>query len=210
MHVVRSNRVCRNYSRQRGVDASRQSQVNLVEAILEDVVAGAHHQRGIDLGGSILPLLGFLYDRRSTVGVFECAAHVNRIERLVSLFADLFLTAPGVVKPFSEDPFGVDIRDHQVLLEGPPPRDDVAALVYDQAVAVEYQFVLTADEVAVGQRNGVVLRSRTQHPFAVETLARVIRRGGYVDDQLRVPNQRLEPGRPARIPDVFTDVHTQA
>src|SRR6185503_6447053 len=32
----------------------------------------------------------------------------------------------------------------------------------------------------------------------------------YIDDQLRIPNQRLEPGRPPRIPDVFTDVNAHA
>ena len=86
-----------------------------------------------------------------------------------------------------------------------PARDALAVLVHDQARAVEHQLVLTAHHVDVGDAHQIVHGARRDHLLAEAGLAGVVGRAVDVDDELGA-GQRLDGGRPRRIPDVLADV----
>ena len=100
------------------------------------------------------------------------------------------------MQPGAEDGLEVEVGDDEVFLEREPARDALAALVHDEARAVEYQLVLTAHHVDVGDAHLIVQGARRDHLLAEAGLAGVVGRAVDVDDQFRA-GQRLTAVGPA-------------
>ena len=96
---------------------------------------------------------------------------IDRIERTVGRDLQLLAAAARIVQALGEDPLDVDVCDDQVFGKRASARDDDSPFIDDHAVAVEDQFILPAEQVAVGKRDCVVFGARAQHSFAVEDLA---------------------------------------
>ena len=81
---------------------------------------------------------------------------------------------------------------------------DLARVVEDDGVAVEDEFVLSADEIAEREVGARVASARHEHLLAVLGLADVERRRREVHDQLRSREREVRRRR-ARLPDVLAD-----
>ena len=85
-----------------------------------------------------------------------------------------------------------------------PRAMQLAVLVDDEAVAVEDELVLAADEVAEDDVGEVVTGTLDQHALALAALAHVVRGRRDVHDHLG-PGEGLLAGRRTRLPDVLAD-----
>ncbi len=111
------------------------------------------------------------------------------------------------METLAEDGIKVELGDDQVFYKGRAASDNVSMLLDHEALAVENEFVLTANEITVGDKRGVVGSARCQETFAGCALAFMIRRGGNVDDQLGVTVDGLIVERSAWVPEVFANVY---
>src|SRR5262249_19569781 len=84
-----------------------------------------------------------------------------------------------------------------------------APRVDEEAVAVEDELVLTADQVAEGEVGAVGARPLGEHRFALAPLAAVVRRARRARDQARA-RRRLALRRRAPRPDVLADRQSDA
>jgi hypothetical protein len=109
-----------------------------------------------------------------------------------------------IAKPGGVGGGWIDIAHHELLAELRAPGNQLAVLVHDEAVPVENQLVLAADEVAEGDVGEIVPSPLHEHPLPLDALSAVIGRGGDVHDHLRA-RERLVAGRGARLPDVLAD-----
>ena len=97
-----------------------------------------------------------------------------------------------------------NLANQQLLLELGGAGDQLAAGAGDQALAVEDQLVLAADQVAEGELGAVGARALGEHLLPLAALAAVVGGAGGVGDQRR-PFLGLGRGRRARRPDVLAD-----
>ena len=115
------------------------------------------------------------------------------------------LPSARVVKPLPENRFDIKIDNNQIFFKLLTPGDPLTVLIEHKAVAIEYQFVLSADKIVVSNDDSVIRRARREHPFSPQTLSGVIRRRGDIDDDFGSSRQRLLEDRAIRVPDVFAD-----
>ena len=99
---------------------------------------------------------------------------------------------------------GVEVADEELLLELSRPGDHRAAGVEDEALAVEDQLVLAADEVAEGELGPVASSHGAEELLALAALAAVVRGSRGVGDQRR-PFGHLGRGGRALDPAVLAD-----
>src|SRR5262249_38922497 len=119
------------------------------------------------------------------------------------------LPAPGIVEAFSEDGFNIEIDNDQIFLKLLSSCNEIAVLIKHQAIAIKYEFILTADKVVIRNDDCIVSSASGEHCFAPATLAGVIRRGRDVDNHLRSARQRLLEHRPIGIPNIFTNADSE-
>jgi hypothetical protein len=196
-----AERLHRDGGHQRGIDPARQPDHHVLEPVLADVVARAQHER--------LVALVDRWQRDSRAGRQRRRRHLGRRGQRDPREGlggpQLLLAAPRVVQARVEDGVEVEVGDDEVLGELAAPGHRLAALVDDQAAAVEDQLVLAAHHVDEGQAHQVVRRPGGDHPLALVSLAGVVRRGVDRHHQLGA-GQGLPRGGPGRIPDVLADV----
>ena len=101
-------------------------------------------------------------------------------------------------------PGGGELANEQLLLELGGAGDHLAGRVDDDAVAVEDELILAADQVAEGEAGAAFAGALGEHRFALATLAAVVGRARRVGDQART-GRRLARRWRARHPDVLTD-----
>ena len=131
-------------------------------------------------------------------GVVAHAEH----ERLI----DLVQVVERLLQP-SRRP--AELPQQQVGGELPGPGHGLARGVDDEAVAVEDELVLAADEVAEGDRHAVGAGPLREHLLALDALAAQVGRARRVQEELR-PGLRLQrAGRP-RLPEVLADREPEA
>ena len=194
-HVVGAERVGRDRGDERRVDAAREPDHHVGEAVLGDVVAGADHERLVHL---VHRLERRLDPRRRRSARRAGPAHQHLGERGRSS------TAARVEGAAPERGPDVDVDDEQVLGELRAARDELPALVEQHRRAVEDELVLAADEVHVDERHRRVGGTRREHRLALAQAARVVRRRVDVDDELGA-GRGLREDRARRAPRVLAD-----
>src|SRR5712671_5296335 len=98
----------------------------------------------------------------------------------------------------------VDVADEQVLLELCGAGDRLSRVVDDDRVPVEEELVLAADQRAEGDVREVVPGALREHALALASLARVIRRGRWIQQQ-GGSREGLVAGGRAGLPHVLAD-----
>ena len=126
--------------------------------------------------------------------------------RLCCLFV---FPAPRIVKPIPKDRFDAEVRQQEILSESGCAGEDVSLLVDDETGPVEYELILSADQIAEGKDRAVIGRPRGDHLLAKAPLSIVIGRRRDVDNQLGISRERLIVSGSARRPDVFADVYAK-
>ena len=164
-----------------GVDAAREPEQHALEAVLLDVVAQPERQGRVDLLVRLHRLGARAADLGRSSGVRE-----RRARR--AAWGGAGRRAPGRWRVSRRRTCcsgrGVDVADDQLLLELRAARHQLAVLVDHEAVAVEHQLVLAADEIAEDDVGEVVAGPLDEHPLALAALVDVVGRSGDVDDHL--------------------------
>ena len=193
--VFGAERVDGDRGDERGVDPTRQTDQDVGEAVLADVVAGAEHER-----------LVHLVHRRERRFDPRRDARVGR-----AAIGDLdlgqrqrFDAATRIELPLVERGPHVDVDDEQIFDELLRPRDEQPLFVEHERRTVEHELVLPADEIRVDDRYRRVGGARREHRLALGEPLRVVRRRVEVDDQLRAARGFGED-RPGRAPRVLAD-----
>ena len=200
MDSLRSERLDRDRRRECGIDASRQADHDLPEAVLANVVAEAEAEREPHLlelvewfreGGARAPVerwewrKGDLCHReRFPVAREGPAAHVPK-------------AAPN-------DADRVDVHHEEGFLEARRASDHLSVVVEDDGASIEEELILSADGVAERDEAGAVARTDAEHLLALLCLSDMERRGRDVDDELGSGKGEIGGGR-ARLPDVLAD-----
>ena len=196
MHVVGPERVDRDARHDRRVDPAGQADDDVVEAVLRAIVAGAEHQRVVQLAVGI-ERRGDRADGRIVVDD-RFGGHLDRREQRLGD------PATRVEQPFAVHGWHRHVDDHQVVDELRGPRQQRALVVEHDRTAVEDQLVLAADLVDVHDRRVRIGRPGRQHPLALGALAGVERRTVDVDADLGAGGRLLGDGT-ERAPDVLAD-----
>ena len=188
---------------QRGVDPAGDAEDDVLEAVLEHVVAQPQHERVVDLG-----LLGRqrLGQGRAPAARLEPDAGEGRGGSWITS-ARLRRAAgrwEASRRRAAAAACEVDVAQQQLLAELGRAGDRGAGVVEHAGVAVEDELVLAADEPAEGDVGDVVAGALGEHPLALAALADVVGGGGDVDDQ-GGPGEGLVAGRRAGLPDVLAD-----
>ena len=194
--VLGTERVDGDAGHDRGVDATRQRDHDVVEAVLPAVVAGAEHQRVVELAVGV--------ERRRRSSRSRIVVHDRfggDLDRRQQRLGD---ATARVEQPLAVDRRNRHVDDHQVLDELRRPCEQRAFVVEHDRPAVEHQLVLATDLVDVDDRRVRIRCTGRQHPFAFDALARVERRGVDVDADLGAGGSLFGDG-PERAPDVLAD-----
>ena len=198
VHVLGAEGVDGHAGHDRGVDTARQADDHIGEAVLAHVVAGAEHQRRVELGiGRERLDQPRLDDARG-----EARLLADGDERQVIDGG----AATGVDEPLAIHGFNDDVGDEQFGGELRCPRHECALVVEHHRAAVEDQFVLAAHLIHVDERTAGVGGAGGEHALAVVRLAVVERRSVDVDVQLGTTGGLLGQ-RPGGAPHVFADAH---
>ena len=199
MHPLGPERVHADRRRQRGVDAARDPEHDVAEAVLLHVVADTEPEREPHL----LELRLERDDRAGRDGSL-CPRRRQLHHGYVgpSLAGALELAPPHVAQPPADRLRRVDVDHEQRLLEAGRPGDHLPLVVEHDRVPVEDELVLPSHQVAEGEIRRVVAGARDQHLLPLLGLADVERRGGDVHEQLH-PRQGEVGGGRARLPDVL-------
>src|SRR6185369_48265 len=80
-------------------------------------------------------------------------------------------------------------------------------LIENQTISIKHKFILSSDEVAIGNDYGIVRRARGQHGFSPAAFASVVRRRRDINNDFSAARECLLKDRPVRIPDVFADAY---
>ena len=182
------------------IDAAAQSEHDLLKSVLSNVVASAENERLIDFG-DVRERLDVMQFQRSTV------PHLARQWKLRyrrGLGHTLLATA-WIAQALTEDRFHIEIHNDQVFFELLAADEHLTTFVQYEAVAVEHEFVLSADKIVVRNDDRVVGRPRLQHAFAPLPLSGVVGRRRNVDQDFSAAGSRLMKKWSVRIPDVFAD-----
>ena len=86
------------------------------------------------------------------------------------------LASTWIVKPFPENGLDVQIDDDQILFELLSSSDQFPVLVENETVAVEHQLILSANEIVIGDDDGVVSGPGRKHAFPPSPFAGMVRR----------------------------------
>ncbi len=194
-HVLGPEGVGRDRGDERRVDAARQPDEHVGEAVLADVVARAEHERLVDLAHRFEQRL----DPVCAPGPAELRLGDRDLRQLRSPQA-----STRIERPAAERGVHVDVADEQVLLELLGPGHEVTALVEQHRRAVEDELVLAADEVDIEDGHRRVGRARREHRLALAQAARVEGRGVDVHDELGA-TRSLRQDRTVRAPRVLAD-----
>ena len=177
MHVLGAERVGGDDGDERRVDPAGETDHDIGEPVLAAVVAGAEHERFVQL------LVRF--ERVGDRSIDE------RTGRAAAGIADVHDREPGlgVLAARVEQAVPVDGRDrhvddHQVFDELWGAGEHLTFGVDDERATVEHELVLSADLVDVRDRGVGVLGAGSDHPFASRVLLPVIWRTVDVDAQL--------------------------
>ena len=200
--AVRAERIRRDRRGERGVDAARDPEDDVPEAVLGDVVAQPETEREAHL----LELRLERRNRRRRPGsstATGCSEPERRRRRRRGQ-RSLELPAPHVAQPPADGLRRVDVDHQQRFLEPGRTGNHLSLVVEHDGVTVENELVLAADEVAERDVHRVVARARHEHLLAVLGLADVERRGGEVDEQGRARECEIGRRRPG-LPDVLAD-----
>ena len=197
MYVIGTQRIDGDARHDGRVDAARQADDDVGEAVLAHVVARAQHQCFVQLGGG--------GERGRDSGNRRRDIAPERSVRDVDEW-HLGLGAPAtrVEQPLAVDRLDVHVGDHQFLDELRSASDEPALGIEHHRAAVEHQLVLAAHLVDVDERAAGIRGARRQHPFAVRPLVEVVRRAVDVDVQLGATGS-LFGKWPGRAPHVFAD-----
>ena len=193
--MLGAERVDRDRGNERRVDAARQADEYVGEAVFRHVVARAEHEGFVDL-----------LDGRKH-GLDACCHAVVadpgvRDGDLGELLGTR--TATRIELPFAERRAHVEVHHEQILDELLGAGHEVTLLVEDDGRPVEHELVLPADEVRVDDRHGRVGGAGRQHRLALSPSLRVVGGRVQVDDELGAA-RRLFEDRTARAPRVLAD-----
>src|SRR5918996_2619259 len=203
MNAVGAERLDRQRGRQRRVDAARDGDDDVAEAVLLDVVA----QPELEREPHLLELAERLRDwglQGAPVGRGPWLSDVDDLDRRQLAALARERAPPHVGQAPPDHLGGIDVDHKQGLLEGGRSRDDHALVVEDDGVAVEDQLVLAADRIAEREIRRIVARAGDEHLLALAVLADVERGCRDVADQLRAGEREVGRRRP-RLPDVLAD-----
>ena len=117
----------------------------------------------------------------------------------------VFLTGARIPQALAEHGIDVEVGDDEAVLEGWATGDDRPIRTAYDTGAVEYQLVLPAHGVQVGDENAVVGGAGGDHALALGGLAGVEGRRVDVDNDLGA-GVALDGGGADGIPDVLADV----
>ena len=196
MHAVGADGVGRDHRHQRRVDAAREPEHDVGEAVLLDVVARAEHQRLVDLALERQRLR----ESRELLAFVICATRTDLDHRQRGGHR----SAARIEQPLAEDGQHVEVDDHRVLDELRRARDEHAVAVEHERRAVEDELVLPADLVHVDERARRVGGPRGQHALALAEPVGVVRRRVDVEHELGA-TRGLLGDRAVRNPRVFAD-----
>ena len=201
MHALCAERFGTQCSGHRRVDAARDADDDVVETVLLDVVAETEDQSEPHL----LELGGERHHHRLKLAVLDAwAVELDGLHRRSDLARASELTATCVAEPAASGVDGIQVDEQKLLGEAGGAGDDFARVVEDDGVAVEDEFVLSADEIAEREVGARVASARHEHLLTVLGLADVERRRREVHDQLRSREREVRRRR-ARLPDVLAD-----
>ena len=194
--MVGAQRVDRHAGDDGRVDAARQADDHIGETVLAHVVAGAQHDRLIQLG---IGRQRRGHARRDRLVVHDgMLGYQQRGHRLNGH------ATPGVQQALAIDGLDLDIGDHQFLDELRGAGDERAVGVEHHRSPVEHQLVLPAHLVHVHQRAAGIGGTGGQHALAPGHLAGVERRAIDVDVQFCTAGG-LMCQRSGGAPHVFAD-----
>ena len=178
----------------------------MLEAVLVDVVAQAEHQRRVDLRGGGSSGCGDRAAERGRGGGRIGPRRGRRASRRTcGPSARLTARWRGSRRRTARGPAGSTVARMQLLGElataapGPSPSWSITSECPSNTSSS-----WPPTRLQNGHRRHVVPRALDQHPLALGALARVVGRGGDVDQQRRA-GQRLVGGRRPRLPDVLAD-----
>ena len=207
-HVLGPERVGGDRRRQRGIDAARHPDDDLLKSLLAHVVVRGQDDCRIDLRGPRQGCGEPVHDRR-----FRPGPAWARNLQLTHLQLEALGALGLVPEPLRRDVdrlLGVDVAQKEVLDQRLRVGDRVAARVEDDAVAVEDQLVLPPDGVHPGDEGAVVGGPSADHRLSRRPLAVVVGRAVDVDQQpgavLRLPRHRAG-GEPAVLAHRKADAH---
>src|SRR3989337_1863513 len=69
-----------------------------------------------------------------------------------------FFSPPRVMEAGANDTIHIHISHNQILFKSPAPRYNIHLLVYNQALAVKYKLVLTANHVYMSNNHTIIRR----------------------------------------------------
>jgi hypothetical protein len=154
------------------VDASRDADDHVSEAVLLDVILQAESQRAAHL-------LELRLERHGLGGPFGTGhrqlAEVDDGDGWNRVPRSLELPPADVAQASAHCERWFEVDEEEMLLEARCPRHDLARVVEHQRVPVEHELVLAADEIAEGEEGARVPGSRDEHLLALLGLADVER-----------------------------------
>ena len=163
--VLGSEGVGRDHGHERRVDAARQAEHHVGEAVLRDVVARGEHERVVHLGDRIQQ------GARSTAGRagpgWSATSRRYRDDRE----RRGGVAAAGVEQARAEHRSDVEVDDLLALLHLDHAVEDLAVVVHHEGAAVEDQLVLAADLVDVHDVAVGVLGPGGDHPLPLAVAA---------------------------------------
>ena len=196
VHLIGPERVDRDAGDERGIDAAGESDDDVGETVLADVVPRTDHERLVQLG-----IRGGLRRdpfRRRFVVRHRLLADGDELH--------LLLRAPTarIEETLAVHRFDRHVGDQELFFEKRGASHQVPVGVEHHAAPVEDELVLTAHLVDVGERAARIRSAGCEHALAGTRLAGMERRTVDVDVQLR-PAGSLFGQRASGAPDVLAD-----
>ena len=198
LDAVGPQRVGGQRGHERRVDAAREPEQHALEAVLAYVVDEPEAQRAPQLRGLARR---HRCDRRGEDRPLAAERELDRDGRVHAVAAPA--AQPRVAQALVHGGVQVEIADQELLRERGSAREHAAVGPEHGAAPVEHELVLTADEIAVGDRAEAVAGARREHLLARLTLAEVVGGGRDVEHADRSERGRL--GHGVRQPDVLAD-----
>ncbi len=185
------------HSDDRGVDPAGEPDDDVGEAVLAHVVAGAQHQRLVQLG------VGSQFGRDpgrwwGAIAPERCIGDVDQGH------LDLGSPAAWIEQALAVHGLDVHLGDQQFFDELRGTGDERAVGIEHKRTAVEDQLVLAAHLVDIDERTACIRSPRRQHALAIRCLVEVVRRAVDVDVQFGSAGCLLGQ-RAGRAPHVFAD-----
>src|SRR5262245_10976002 len=97
------------------------------------------------------------------------------------------------MQPCAEDILDVEVHHEKVFAKALGARQQLTALIENDAAPVEDQLILPADKVEVGDNGAAIGCAGGEHALARGLLAHKVRRGADVEQQLCASGRLLSP-----------------